>query len=109
MKPEDLKKMKDEAFERSAVEFESAYQSPILASLGQVNYLVTEEYDKHILEAVGKIGIRIDKQGLIDALNQDRKRYDAAYNQGWSDCEKYYKERLKEIHELSGKPVDIYD
>lgn len=107
MKPEDLKKLKDEALNKQP-SFDP-YDCPIDAQLGAINTMIYEEYDRKILRAVAQMGISIDKEGLVEAINADHKRYDAAYHQGWNDCKKYYEERLREIHELSGKPVDIYD
>jgi len=44
--------------------------------------------EQAIMEAVHKIGIEIDKQELLDALNNDRRRYEDAYHQGEKHCSK---------------------
>ena len=81
------------------------YNSPINVQLGAFQTMVREEYDKKVLHAVAQIGIDIDKEGLVEAINADRKRYNAAYAQGWEDCKKYYQERLDDIAALASKEV----
>ncbi len=75
------------------------YNCPIETQLSAVQTIMREEYDKRVLHTVQQIGIDIDKEGLIEALNQDRKRYEEAYKKGWEDCETHYKEKLRRIAE----------
>ena len=85
---------------------EDIYNCPIETSISQIHMMVNDEYDRQIIKAVGQIGIEIDKNGLLEALNADRKRYNAAYKQGWEDCKKQYIDRLKQISELAMIGVD---
>ena len=82
-----------------------AYKCPINVQLGAIETMMRESYDNQVLKAVGNIGIEIDKEGLVEAINHDRKRYNEAYNQGWNDCKKYYQERLDNIVALASKEV----
>ena len=73
------------------------YDCPIETQLSGLQLMIREEHNRQIMEAVQKIGIKIDKEGLIDALNHDRKRYDEAYQKGWNDCKKHYEDKLSKI------------
>lgn len=57
---------------------------------------VKDEYEKQVeelvLEMVCSFGVDIDKEKLMQVINQDRIRYVRAYNQGWDDAIKYVKE-----------------
>jgi hypothetical protein len=78
----------------------SYYDSPINLISQQMDgfrLMIEEEKDRQIVRAVQKIAIDIDKESLIEALNRDRKRYEAAYQKGWNDCEEHYASVLKEI------------
>ena len=75
------------------------YNCPIKTQIGAVELMMREEYDRKIVRAVQQIGIDIDKEGLVEALNHDRKRYEEAYQKGWDDCKKHYEEKLNRIKE----------
>ena len=77
------------------------YDCPISEQVGAIELMVREEHDRNIVRAVQKIGIDIDKEGLVEALNHDRKRYEEAYQKGWDDCKKHYEEKLKQIIDLA--------
>ena len=80
------------------------YQSPIELDMGMVDKmhrLVMETTEDGILKAVWQMGIKVDKQGLIDAMTQDKKRYEYAYDKGWHDCEEHYKKQLAQIAEIA--------
>ena len=73
------------------------YDCPISEQVGAIELMMREEHDRNIVRAVQKIGIDIDKEGLVEALNHDRKRYEEAYQKGWDDCKKHYEEKLARI------------
>ena len=78
------------------------YDMPIEMITDGITMCVCQEHDKQILRVVEKIGINIDKEGLVDALNQDRRRYKKAYSHGFKDgYEKAKKELEKENEELN--------
>ena len=76
---------------------ENIYDCPISEQIGALQTLMAEEHEKMIFKAVQQIGIEIDHESLIQAINNDRKRYEAAYNKGYSDCEQHYKELIGDI------------
>lgn len=55
-----------------------------------------DEYEKQVeklvLETACSFGVDIDKEKLMQVINQDRIRYTRAYNKGWDDAMKYVKE-----------------
>lgn len=57
---------------------------------------IKDEYEKQVeklvLETTCSFGVDIDKEKLLQALNQDRIRYTEAYNKGWDDAMKFVKE-----------------
>lgn len=78
------------------------YNCPINLQFGAVKNMYSQELDHEIIRVVQQVGIDIDKEGLVAALNNDQKRYQEAYNQGYSDCKKEYEERLLKIAKLTG-------
>ena len=74
------------------------YISPIEVNMvDNMHRLVMETTEDGIMRAVWQMGFKVDRQGLIDAMTQDKKRYEYAYDQGWHDCEKHYKELLAKV------------
>ena len=81
------------------------YDSPINVFTNEIHgidLMVREECGKTIIRTVQKIGIDIDEEGLTAVLNQDKKRYEEAYQKGWQDCEEAYKEKLRRIEDILG-------
>ena len=77
------------------------YEGPILEEIGELKTVMENQHDQMILRAVQQIGIEIDKESLVQAINNDRRRYEAAYRKGYTDCEEHYKELLSHIRELA--------
>lgn len=77
--------------------FENIYNSPIETHLRDLKPMMAEVYGHEVMKVVGQIGIEIDKEGLIQALSQDKIRYEKAYQDGWNDCDKYYKDIIEGI------------
>ena len=73
------------------------YDCPISMQTDGLELMIREEREKSIVRAVQKIGIDIDKESLIEALNHDRKRYEEAYQKGWDECKKHYEDKLARI------------
>ncbi len=57
------------------------YEPPIRI-IDQMSSLISKSYDDAVLKAVHGIGIDIDEQALVQALNNDRRRYSEAYERG---------------------------
>ena len=76
------------------------YDCPISEQIGELKMMMADKHDKTILRAVQQVGIEIDQESLIQAINSDRKRYEEAYKKGYADCEEHYKELLSQISKL---------
>lgn len=72
------------------------YNSPI-EIMQPIRQLAIKTAEQGILEAVWNMGFKVDPDQLTCAMTQDKKRYEYAYDQGWHDCEDYYKKKLAEI------------
>jgi len=83
------------------IEFDNCWDTPINTVLGPIETMIREENEKQIYHAIAKIGIDIDKEGLLKALNHDKERYEKAYREGWKACEEHYKEKLDRIRKES--------
>ena len=81
---------------------DSYYDCPISETVDQLHLMMVEEHDKQIVKAVQKIGIEIDRDGLIAALRNDRDRYEAAYKKGYEDATRKYEEKISTIRGLLG-------
>lgn len=76
------------------------YNSPIqLVQVQTMQDALNVELDNAIVREVQKVGIYIDKEQLQEAIQADRRRYEAAYKRGWEDCKRLYEGRLQKIHE----------
>lgn len=76
------------------------YDCPIHEQIGQLKTMMANEHDKMLIKAVQEIGIEIDQDSLVQAIQSDRKRYEDAYRKGYSDCEKHYKEIFDRMRKL---------
>lgn len=77
------------------------YECPISEQIGELKMMLADEHERMVLKAVQQVGIEIDRESLIQAINCDRKRYEEAYKKGYADCEEYYKELLSQISKLA--------
>ena len=86
-------------------QYKNIYDCPIELQLGEIETLHNQELGREIIRTVQKVGISIDRDGLIEAINNDHKRYEEAYNKGYSDCKKLYDETLRSIAKLTGYSI----
>ena len=75
------------------------WDPPIELQATALETMIREQENQKIMEVVRQIGVKIDKESLIEALNHDRKRYEEAYQKGWDDCRKQYEDQLTRIAE----------
>lgn len=93
-------------------DIKSIYDCPIETTVGQIHTMISRDYTDSVLRAVGQIGIEINEKGLVEAINQDKKRYEEAYQRGWDDCQKHYshlaecEEKLIKIAEIINENVN---
>ena len=60
------------------------YESPIeLFDVADYTQKVNEETDNYIYEYIVKLGINVNKEELIKALQYDRAQYDKGYKDGY--------------------------
>ena len=56
-------------------DIKSIYDCPIETTIGQIHAMISRDYIDNIFRAVGQVGIEINEKGLVEAINQDKKRY----------------------------------
>lgn len=81
---------------------ENIYDCPIHEQIGQLRTMMANEHDKMLMKAVQEVGIEIDKESLVQAIHNDRLRYEDAYKKGYADCKKEYEEKMKSIADIIG-------
>lgn len=80
-----------------------SYVSPITVAIEKQAEQFKIDVKKSVLKAVYNIGVFVDKEELIRALNYDRNQYDVGYLAGKEDT-------AKEIfNELIARSVDLID
>lgn len=64
------------------------YDSPIFTAVREMQQKFVENLDDEVMECVLKCGIDIDKDKLVQCLQQDKERYSEAYRRGYSARER---------------------
>lgn len=60
------------------------YDSPIVFNfVQQIATEIAKQTDESVMKAVMNTGINIDQKKLVEALQQDKERYDDAYQKGY--------------------------
>ena len=81
------------------------YDCPIREEIGQLKTMMANEHDRVIMKAIQEVGIEIDQESLVQAIRNDKQRYEEAYKKGYSDCQKEYEEKMKQIANITGYRV----
>ena len=55
------------------------YESPISLLVSNMEHQIRDEQERCILEAVQRVGVAVDKEELIKALQYDRRQYESGY------------------------------
>lgn len=80
------------------------YKSPIETIIGEMKM----QQEGEICRVVQEVGVNVDKDELIKALQYDREQYDKGYSDGYKDAVKEFAEKLKtEIAGLEVKSPNI--
>jgi len=58
------------------------YKSPIEVVVSQFQEMIIQQQDEQTLQAIQKVGIKVDKDELVKALSYDRKQYEKGYVDG---------------------------
>ena len=79
------------------------YASPIEKIYGELETQMIQEDENMVMKAVRKVGVNVDKEELIKALQYDRKQYTKGYSDGKSDIlDKIRAEIEQKIKKSSG-------
>jgi hypothetical protein len=62
------------------------YKSPIDVMIADIQHQIAQQQDEGIYEAVVSVGINVDKDELIRALQYDRDQYNKGYAAGKRDA-----------------------
>ena len=80
------------------------YKSPVDV-FEEISTKITEETDNHIVAEIEKaIGVAVDKDELIKALNYDRNQY----NQGYNDAKELYASKHESILDKIRAEIEAY-
>lgn len=61
------------------------YKSPIEKIYGEMQTQMTQEDEKLTMKAIRNVGVNVDKEALIKALEYDRNQYTKGYEDGKKD------------------------
>ncbi len=61
------------------------YKSPIEKIYGELQTQMMQEDEKMVMKAIRKVGVNVDKEALIKALQYDRNQYAKGYEDGKND------------------------
>lgn len=59
------------------------YQSPITTIQEEINRQIQIDFENQVMSAVLKVGVVVDKEELLRALQYDREQYQKGYDEGY--------------------------
>lgn len=62
------------------------YKSPIEKIYGELQTQMVQEDEKMVMKAIRKVGVNVDKEELIKALQYDRNQYTRGYEDGKNEA-----------------------
>lgn len=65
------------------------YKSPIEVKLDDIISNVVGKTDEYMMRCVQQVGVDVDKDELVKALEHDRRQYEKGYEDGWADAKKH--------------------
>lgn len=71
------------------------YASPIKKIYGELQTQMIQEDEKMVMNAVRNVGVSVDKEELIKAIQYDREQYTKGYSDGKSDILEKIKAEIK--------------
>ena len=101
--PEDLKaKYKEPSGDLKG------WESPISTSIQRISRDIAEKEDAYIIEEICNVGVDVNKEELIKALNYDRQQYSKGYKNGYKDgYEKGIDDCLARLRKLISEVCDV--
>lgn len=73
------------------------YKSPIEKIYGEIQTQMVQEDENMVMKAIRKVGVNVDKEELIKALQYDRNQYTKGYEDGKNDVFDKVKAEIEEI------------
>ena len=74
----------------------TGYESPINI-FQQLQTAVTENVDKQVYTAIQQVGVVVNKDELIKAINYDRNQYEEGYKNGYMKAKEDLKTALADV------------
>lgn len=84
------------------------YASPIEKIYGEIQTQMVQEDENMVMKAVREVGITVDKEELINALQYDRKQYTKGYSDGKSDILDQIRAEIEQITDTMGVSYNQY-
>lgn len=85
------------------------YKSPIDGIIADFQVKARQEQEKLVFEAVQKVGVNVDKDELIKALNYDRQQYKKGYCDGVRTFVESFLKTVREKHYLLSDKINSKD
>ena len=70
------------------------YESPI-SVYENLTHDIAKQKEDYIYQAIVKVGVDVNKEELIKALNYDREQYRKGFEDGYKESAKQFAEKLK--------------
>lgn len=74
----------------------TGYESPINI-VQQLQTAITENVDKQVYTAIQHVGVVVNKDELIKAINYDRNQYEEGYKNGYKKAKEDLKTALADV------------
>lgn len=68
------------------------YESPINLIVSDITTKVNDEMEHQVFTAIQHLGIDVNKEELVKALNYDRDQYRKGYEDGYNDATRKFLE-----------------
>ena len=93
---------------------EPYYDSPLSLVTQSIMENIGKQFDDMTYQAIQKVGIDVDRDKLLEALQQDKKRYEEAYCRGANEGYKRRDDELIRCRDCQyfitvGNPKIMYD
>ena len=75
----------------------TGYESPINLLTQQISTELNEDIEKQIYTAIKTIGVDINKEELIKAINYDRNQYETGYKNGYKKAKEDLKTAIEDV------------
>lgn len=82
------------------------YKSPIEKVYSELQMQIVQEEENTVMKAVRNVGLNVDKEELIRALQYDRNQYTKGYKDGKNDALEELRADISKIHIIGYAIVD---